>query len=56
MPRSARVVGPDVPIGGELDLHCHLTEQMVEAATVLVAYKEYPHTDYLARADELFAG
>ncbi len=50
-----RIVGPDVPIGGELDLHCHLTEQMVEAATVLVAYKEYPHTDYLARADELFA-
>ncbi len=50
-----RIVGPDVPIGGELDLHCHLTELMVEAATVLVAYKEYPHTDYLARADELFA-
>jgi microcystin degradation protein MlrC len=35
------IVGPDVPVGAELDLHCHLTTAMMQAATVLVAYKEY---------------
>ena len=49
-----QIVGPDVPIGGELDLHCHLTQQMADDATVLIAYKEYPHTDILARGIELF--
>ncbi|MCL4860588.1 MAG: M81 family metallopeptidase [Caldilineaceae bacterium] len=49
-----QVVGPDVPIGGELDLHCHLTQQMVENATALVLYKEYPHIDVGERAHELF--
>jgi microcystin degradation protein MlrC len=48
------IVGPDVPVGAELDLHCHLTEAMVRAATVLVAYKEYPHTDIAERAEHLF--
>jgi microcystin degradation protein MlrC len=48
------IVGPNVPVGAELDLHCHLTEAMVRAATVLVAYKEYPHTDIGERAEHLF--
>ncbi len=48
------LVGPDIPVGAELDLHCHLTSQMVENATVLVGYKEYPHVDILLRAQELF--
>lgn len=46
-------VGPRVAIGAELDPHCHLTERMVEAADLLVLYKEYPHTDTLERAREL---
>jgi microcystin degradation protein MlrC/gamma-glutamyltranspeptidase len=46
-------VGPRVVIGAELDPHCHLTERMVEAADLLVLYKEYPHTDTLERAREL---
>jgi microcystin degradation protein MlrC len=29
-------VGPDVPIGAELDPHCHMTEQMVAAADRLI--------------------
>jgi microcystin degradation protein MlrC len=49
------IVGPEVPVGGELDLHCHLTEQMRASATALVAFKEYPHTDFAERAAELFA-
>jgi microcystin degradation protein MlrC len=48
------IVGPDVPVGAELDLHCHLTAAMMQAATVLVAYKEYPHVDIPERAEHLF--
>ncbi|HBY94617.1 MAG TPA: microcystin LR degradation protein MlrC-like protein [Chloroflexi bacterium] len=49
-----RIVGPGVPIGAELDPHCHLTQTMVANATALVCYKEYPHTDIVERAEELF--
>ena len=52
--RVREIVGPEVPIGGELDLHCHLTQQMVDAATVLVTFKEYPHIDIAERAEEVF--
>ena len=47
-------VGPDVPIGVELDLHCHLTERMVDQATAIITFKEYPHIDFAERAEELF--
>lgn len=53
--RIREVVGPDVVVGAELDLHVHLSPRMVESATVLVPYKEYPHTDIAARAEEMFA-
>jgi microcystin degradation protein MlrC len=49
------IVGPKVPVGAELDLHCHITEAMAGNATALVAYKEYPHIDIPARAEDLFA-
>lgn len=49
-----KVVGPSVPIGVELDLHCHITPLMVDQATAIIAYKEYPHTDIFERARELF--
>jgi microcystin degradation protein MlrC len=52
--RVRAIVGPDVPIGGELDLHCHLTELMVRSADALVLYKEYPHIDVVPRAHEVF--
>lgn len=52
--RARAILGPGVPIGVELDLHCHLTEAMMAAATVILTYKEYPHTDIPARAEELF--
>jgi microcystin degradation protein MlrC len=48
------IVGPEVPVGAELDLHCHLTAAMLRDATVLVAYKEYPHIDIPERAEHLF--
>jgi microcystin degradation protein MlrC len=52
--RCREIVGPDVPIGVELDLHCHLTDSICDTADVLVIYKEYPHTDTLDRAVEVY--
>ena len=49
-----KVVGPDVPIGVGLDLHCHLTKWMVDQADAMITFKEYPHTDFADRAEELF--
>lgn len=49
------VVGPDVPIGVELDLHCHLSQLLNDSANAVITYKEYPHTDPPERADELWA-
>ena len=48
------IVGPKVAIGAEFDLHCHLSALMLDSADVLVGYKEYPHTDTMERAAELF--
>ena len=52
--RVRNIVGPDVVVGAELDLHCHLTQAMLENASILVIYKEYPHVDIPDRAEELF--
>lgn len=52
--RIRAIVGERVPIGAELDLHCHITDLMVRSATALVAYKEYPHVDIPDRAEDLF--
>lgn len=52
--RCRAVVGPRVPIGVELDLHCHLTAAMVDHATAIVTYKEYPHVDIGHRAADLY--
>ncbi|MCE8539989.1 M81 family metallopeptidase [Ruegeria pomeroyi] len=56
MMASARaIMGPDKVIGLELDPHNHLTDAMLENATLIVNYKEYPHVDAPERARELFA-
>lgn len=49
-----RIAGSGAVIGGLLDPHCHLTAEMLENATLLVAYKEYPHVDIPERAGDLF--
>ena len=49
-----KVVGPDVPVGVELDLHCNIGDGTLRDATVLVLFKEYPHVDVSDRADDLF--
>jgi microcystin degradation protein MlrC len=53
--RVRALVGPGVPVGALLDLHATLTPRMLASGAVLVACKEYPHTDYLARTCELHA-
>ena len=49
-----KIVGPEAPIGVELDLHCHLTQLTVDQATAIITFKEYPHIDFAERAEELF--
>lgn len=53
--RVREIVGPNVPIGVELDLHCHYTTRMHDNADIIIAYKEYPHTDGIDRLRELYA-
>jgi len=48
------IVGREVVVGAVLDLHCHATRAMFDAADLVVAYKEYPHTDYIERAEDLY--
>jgi microcystin degradation protein MlrC len=51
--RVRKIVGPKVVVGAELDPHNHLTTAMLDNANLLIAFKEYPHTDILDRAYEL---
>jgi microcystin degradation protein MlrC len=46
------VVGPMVPIVVSHDLHCNVSEKLVESATALVVYRTNPHVDMAARAAE----
>jgi microcystin degradation protein MlrC len=52
--RVRAIVGSRTSIGVELDLHCHLTATLIQHANAVITYKEYPHTDTLERAVELF--
>ncbi|MBN3838767.1 M81 family metallopeptidase [Burkholderia sp. Ac-20349] len=51
--RIREIVGEKVTVGATLDLHSAFTNEMVQYSDVLIAYKEYPHTDVLERALEL---
>lgn len=52
--RIRTLIGPDVPLLAELDLHGHQTKSKLDAADVLIYFKEYPHVDAVDRAHELF--
>ena len=52
--RVREIVGPKVKIGVELDLHCDIAQATVDVTDVIVLYKESPHTDIVARAEEVF--
>jgi microcystin degradation protein MlrC len=48
------LTGAATVIGAELDLHSHLTPAMLENATLILGYDEYPHTDIVARGEDLY--
>ncbi|WP_281019088.1 MULTISPECIES: M81 family metallopeptidase [unclassified Minwuia] len=52
--RARAIMGPDRVIGIELDPHNHLTQAMLDNASLIISYKEYPHVDAPERARELF--
>jgi len=53
--RMRSSLGKDVVIGCLLDPHCVLTKKMVGNCDLIVIYKEWPHTDYMVRASELYS-
>lgn len=52
--RIGDIVGPAIPVGVLLDLHCNITQQMLDHSTILMPCKEYPHTDFAERSGELY--
>ncbi|MBV2128567.1 M81 family metallopeptidase [Arsukibacterium indicum] len=51
--RVRQIVGPKTIIGATLDPHSHLTAKRQTAANLLIAFKEFPHLDFMQRAREL---
>ena len=43
--RVRALIGPATPIVAALDPHAHLSKAMMSNADILLAYREYPHTD-----------
>ncbi|MBE2276004.1 MAG: M81 family metallopeptidase [Rhodobacteraceae bacterium] len=52
--RVREIVGPDILVCAEIDPHSHLTAARVAAADFFVAFKEFPHTDFVDRAEDLW--
>ncbi|MGO4438948.1 M81 family metallopeptidase [Rhizobium sp. RAF56] len=52
--RVREIVGPNVLVAAELDPHSHLTAKRLAAADVFVYFKEFPHTDFVDRAEDLW--
>lgn len=52
--RIREIVGADVLVAAELDPHSHLTAKRVQAADFFVVFKEFPHTDFVERAEDLW--
>ncbi len=47
-----QVVGPAVPVVCTHDLHCNVSEKLVESVDALVVYRTNPHVDMAERAAE----
>ncbi|WP_135465803.1 M81 family metallopeptidase [Crenalkalicoccus roseus] len=47
-----RIVGPTVPVVASHDLHCNVSERLVESVDAFAAYRTNPHVDMAARAAE----
>jgi microcystin degradation protein MlrC len=51
--RVRDVVGPDMPVVTELDLHANLSPESTNLADIIIGYDTYPHVDVYDRAVEL---
>ena len=51
--RTRKIVGPKAVIAAELDPHSHLTQKRIDGSDILVAFKEFPHTDFYERGVEV---
>ncbi|WP_276121558.1 M81 family metallopeptidase [Pararhizobium qamdonense] len=52
--RVRNIVGSDILVCAGLDPHSHLTAKRREAADFFVYFKEFPHTDFVDRAEDLW--
>ncbi|WP_368517081.1 M81 family metallopeptidase [Rhizobium sp.] len=52
--RVREIVGQDILVCAELDPHSHLTAKRRTAANFFVYFKEFPHTDFVDRAEDLW--
>lgn len=51
--RVRAIIGTNVLIAAELDPHSHLTRKRVKNADILAAFLEFPHTDFVERAEHV---
>ena len=51
--RMRAIVGKQALIACELDPHSHLTKKRIANADILAAFLEFPHTDFVARAEHV---
>ena len=47
-----RLVGPDMPVVGQLDIHSNVSHAMIETADVLIGRETYPEVDMAPRGRE----
>ncbi|CAN7596264.1 M81 family metallopeptidase [Pararhizobium sp. LjRoot235] len=52
--RVRNIVGADMLVCAELDPHSHLTAKRLAAANFFIYFKEFPHTDFVDRAEDLW--
>lgn len=51
--RVRMIVGPEVTVAAELDPHSHLTAKRVANANILASFLEFPHIDFVDRAEHV---
>lgn len=52
--RIRDIIGPDCLLCAEIDPHSHLTAKRVAALNFVTVFKEFPHTDFVDRAEDLW--
>ncbi len=48
-----KIVGDEVVVAATLDPHSHLSQRRTQNANLLIAFKEFPHTDFVETAEKL---